>query len=174
MNETTTLWKIDPAHTDIGFKVRHMMISNVSGVFGEFEGAVEAEDDSFQNAVFSFTAKVSTIHTNNDQRDAHLKSADFFDAEKYPNIQFQSKAFDGSTLEGDLTIKGNSKPVILQAEFNGIVEDNFGNAKAGFEMRGEINRKNFGLTWNGVTEAGKVVVSDTVKLVIDLQLVKEQ
>lgn len=173
MANTKQTWVIDPTHSEIGFKVKHMMISTVSGSFGEFDAKAETENDQFSNANFSFTAKIDSIHTKNKDRDAHLRSADFFDAEHFPEMKFQSKSFDGNTMVGDLTIKDITKEVKLDVDFNGVVVDPYGNTKAGFEVEGAVSRKDFGLSWNAVTEAGSIVVSDKVRLAIDLQFVKQ-
>lgn len=173
-----TNWVIDPAHSEVHFKVKHLVITTVTGSFGEFSGKVEAEDDNFSNATIEFEANINSIHTNNEQRDAHLKSADFFEAEKFPKLTFKSTRFakksdDEFELEGNLTIKDITKLVKLEVEYSGIAKDPWGNTKAGFELKGRINRKDFGLTWNALTEAGGAVVSDEVKLAINVQLVKQ-
>jgi len=174
---TTTNWTIDPAHSEIQFKVKHMVITTVTGSFTEFNGNAESADD-FENASISFEANVNSITTNNEQRDGHLKSADFFEAEKYPKLTFVSSKFsnkgdDKFELTGDLTIKGITKPVGLTVEYTGTVKDPYGQTKAGFELRGKINRKDFGLTWSALTEAGGALVSDEVRLEANLQLVKK-
>lgn len=166
-------WKIDPAHSEIGFKVKHMMISTVSGQLTDFEATATTDNDSFTNADIHFAAKTSSINTGNDGRDNHLRSADFFDAENYPEITFQSKSFDGEFLTGNLTIRGITKEIQLSVEFNGIVVDPYGQTKAGFELSGSISRKEYNLTWNAVTEAGSIVVGDQVKLVINVQMIKQ-
>jgi len=168
-----TTWKIDPTHSEIEFKVRHMMISTVSGSFSEFEGEVEAADDTFKDAKFRFSAEIDSISTKNNDRDTHLKSEDFFHAEKHPKLTFVSKSFDGNTMVGDLTIRDVTKEVSLDVDFNGIAEDPYGQTKAGFEATGTINRKDFNLNWNAVTEAGNIVVSDKVKLIANLQFIKQ-
>ena len=170
---TKTKWLIDAAHSEINFKVKHMMISNVTGHFEKFDGYVETETDSFKDADFSFVAEIDSINTKNEQRDTHLKSDEFFDAATHPQLKFVSKSFDGSNLVGDLTIKGVTKEVTLDTDFNGIAVDPYGQTKAGFELQGSINRKDFGLTWSAVTEAGNVVVSDTIKLIADIQFIKQ-
>ncbi|SFB91364.1 Polyisoprenoid-binding protein YceI [Algibacter lectus] len=170
---TTTKWNIDTAHSEISFKVKHMMISTVTGHFEKFNALVETNNDNFADANFSFTAKTDSINTKNNDRDTHLKSGDFFNAESYPEIAFSSKSFDGNKLIGDLTIKDVTKEVSLNTDFNGIAVDPYGQTKAGFEISGNINRKDFDLTWSAITEAGSIVVSDTIKLVIDLQFIKE-
>lgn len=168
-----TKWAIDPTHSEVGFKVKHMMISTVKGHFEEFEGHIEAESDDFKNASIEVNIKTASINTKNADRDGHLKSADFFNAEEFENITFKSNTFDGNTLKGELTIKGITKEVELDVDFNGVAVDPYGQTKAGFEISGEINRQDFGLTWSAVTEAGNIVVSDKVKLTIDAQLTKQ-
>ncbi len=173
--ETTvkTIWNVDTAHSEIAFKVKHMMISTVTGHFENFEASITTEDDNFKNADFSFTAKIDSINTKNGDRDAHLKSEDFFNAGTYPEMKFESTSFDGNILNGNLTIKDVTKPISLEVDFNGVAVDPYGQTKAGFEITGTINRKDFGLTWSAVTEAGSIVVGDKIKLVIDLQFIKE-
>ncbi|MDC6366204.1 MULTISPECIES: YceI family protein [Flavobacteriaceae] len=173
--ETTvkTKWNIDNAHSEVGFKVKHMMISTVKGHFEDYTASVEASDDSFSDATFNFSAKTGSINTKNSDRDNHLKSDDFFNAEGFPEMTFHSKSFDGSTMIGDLTIRDVTKEIALEVDFNGVAVDPYGQTKAGFEMKGKINRKDFNLTWSAVTEAGSVVVADTVNLVIDAQFIKE-
>ena len=173
-----TTWTIDKTHTQIGFKIKHLVISTVSGKFTSFEGKLEGEPEDLKNAKISFTADIDSIHTGNDHRDGHLKSADFFDAAKYAKLSFVSTSIehrDGSEykLTGNLTIKDVTKAVTLNAEFGGIQNNLYGQTVAGFEITGKINRQDFGLTWSAVTEAGGIVVSDEVKLVIEAELVKE-
>ncbi len=171
--ENKTIWSIDNAHSDIAFKVKHMMISTVTGHFEDFEASAKTEGDDFKNAMISFNAKTDSINTKNKDRDAHLKSDDFFNSEKFPEMKFVSKSFDGENLVGDLTIRDVTKEVTLDAEFNGIAVDPYGQTKAGFEITGQLNRKDFDLTWSAVTEAGSIVVSDKVKLAIDVQFTKQ-
>lgn len=171
---TKTKWAVDTAHSEISFKVKHMMISTVTGHFEEFEASVEAEDDTFRNANITFSAKVDSINTKNKDRDTHLKSDDFFNAEKYPHLSFRSSSFDGSKLVGDLTIRDVTKTVELDVEFNGVAVDPYGQTKAGFEITGAIDRKEFGLQWNAVTEAGNIVVSDKVKLDLAVQFIMQE
>jgi len=168
-----TKWSIDNTHSDVAFKVKHMMISTVTGHFENFEATALTDGDSFENASIEFNAKTDSINTNNKDRDNHLKSDDFFNAEKFPEMKFVSKSFDGEKLVGDLTIRDITKEVTLDAELNGIAVDPYGQTKAGFEISGEINRKEFNLTWSAVTEAGSIVVSDKVKLIIDAQFAKQ-
>lgn len=172
-NSTNTNWKIDNAHSEVAFKVKHMMISTVTGHFEEFDASIDSENDNFSNAKINFSAKIDSINTKNKDRDGHLKSGDFFDAEQFPNMTFLSTSFDGEKLTGELSIKDVTKEVTLDVEFNGIAVDPYGQTKAGFEIKGEINRKDFNLTWSAVTEAGSIVVSDKVKLVIDAQFIKQ-
>ena len=168
----TTKWSIDPTHTDIQFKVKHLMITTVTGNFGEFSGDATTEGDDFKGASVNFTAQIASITTNNEQRDAHLKSADFFDVEKNPTLTFVGKELKDSKLTGDITMHGITKTITLDAEFLGIAKDPWGNIKAGFELEGKIKRSDFGLTWNAPTEAGGVLVSDDVRLLANVQLVK--
>lgn len=171
--ENNTNWSIDTAHSEIAFKVKHMMISTVTGHFEDFQATAKTNGDKFDGASLEFSAKTASLNTKNKDRDTHLKSDDFFNSEKFPEIKFVSKSFDGEKLVGDLTIRDVTKEITLDAEFNGIAVDPYGQTKAGFEIRGEVNRKDFNLTWNAVTEAGSIVVSDKVKLVIDVQFIKQ-
>ncbi len=173
-----TQWKIDSTHSEIQFKVKHLMITTVTGHFQKFDLNLETETDDFTTAKkIAFTADINSISTNNEQRDAHLKSADFFNAEEYPQLHFAGVKYEGkgeeAKLTGDLTIRGVTKPVALNVEFGGIVVDPYGQTKAGFTVSGKISRKEFGLTWNAVTEAGSVVVSDDIKIHAEVQLVKQ-
>lgn len=169
----STTWKIDNAHSEIAFKVKHMMISTVTGHFDNFDASINANGEDFSNAGVSFSAKTDSINTKNSDRDAHLKSDDFFNSEKFPEMKFVSKSFDGETLVGDLTIRDVTKEIALEAEMNGIAVDPYGQTKVGFEIKGELNRKDFNLTWSAVTEAGNIVVSDKVKLIVDAQFIKQ-
>lgn len=173
----TTNWAVDPTHSEVNFRVKHLMVSNVSGQFEKFDGTFETEGENFSNAKIDFTIDASSINTRNADRDAHLKGADFFDAEKFPKITF--KATDSSKvgnddfkLTGDLTIRDVTKSVTLNGEFGGIGQDPWGNTKAGFTISGKFNRKDFGLNWNAALETGGVLVSDEVKVHAEVQLVK--
>ncbi|WP_027421023.1 YceI family protein [Crocinitomix catalasitica] len=170
---TKTKWVIDPTHSDVAFKVKHMMISTVSGKFENFEANIETENDDFKEAEINVAVNIDSITTNNTDRDNHLKSDDFFNAEKFPTMKFKSNAFDGSTLKGDLTIRDITKSVVLDVDYNGTAVDPYGQTKAGFEITGEINRKDFNLSWSAITEAGNIVVSDKIKLTIDAQFIKQ-
>lgn len=171
--KNNTNWLIDNTHSEIAFKVKHMMISTVTGHFEDFQASATTDGDNFENAAIEFSAKTASINTKNKDRDAHLRSDDFFNSEQFPEMKFVSKSFVGDQLIGDLTIRDVTKEITLEAELNGIVVDPYGQTKAGFEIRGEIKRKDFNLSWNAVTEAGSIVVSDKVKLVIDVQMVKQ-
>jgi polyisoprenoid-binding protein YceI len=172
-----TKWAIDPTHSEIEFKIKHLMISTVTGRFRDFSAAVESENEDFSDAKISFSANVASISTGNEQRDGHLKSDDFFAAEKFPTLNFTSISFtkegDEYKLTGDLTIKDVTKIVTFDVEYSGVQGDFYGNTKAGFELTGKIKRKEFNLTWDAVTEAGGIVVSDEVKIACNIQLVKQ-
>lgn len=172
----TTKWAIDPTHSEIGFKVKHMMFTNVSGTFAAYDATITTEDDNFENANFEFSANIDSISTNNTDRDNHLKSADFFDAENHPKLTFKASSFtkDGDDYEitGDLSIKEVTKPVKFPVEFSGLMKDPWGNTKAGLNIYGKINRKDWGLNWNSALETGGVLVGEEVKLNIELQLIK--
>jgi len=169
---TTTKWGIDPTHSEVSFKVKHLVISTVTGYFKSFDASAETDSEDFDGAKVSFSAEINSIDTNQTDRDNHLKSADFFDAEEFPTMNF-SGVLQGEKLVGELTIKDISKTVELDVDFGGVVEDPYGNTKAGFEIEGKISRKEFGLMWNAVTEAGSVVVSDQVRIILGIQLVKQ-
>lgn len=168
-----TNWVIDPVHSEISFKVKHMMISSVTGYFHGFSATAETKGENTEGLSVDVSIDVDSISTKNKDRDNHLKSDDFFNAEKYPNITFKSKSFDGEKLIGDITIRDITKEIELDVDFNGIAVDPYGQTKAGFELTGQLNRKEFGLKWDAVTEAGSVVVSDKVKLIIDAQMIKQ-
>ena len=173
MSTSKTKWVIDPTHSEVTFKVKHMMISTVTGHFEKFNATVESNGDDFNGSEVHVAVDIDSINTKVTDRDNHLKSDDFFNAEKYPQMIFKSKSFIGKKLVGDLTIRDVTQEVTLDTEFNGIAVDPYGQTKAGFELTGEINRKDFGLSWSAVTEAGSIVVSDKVKLVIAAQFVKQ-
>lgn len=171
-------WQIDQTHSEISFKVKHLVISTVSGKFTSFEGTAEAEAADFSDAKISFSADIDSITTGNEQRDGHLKSPDFFDAAGHPKMTFVSSSLKPKSgneylLKGDLTIRGTTKPVELSVEFGGTQNDFYGNTVAGFEINGKINRQEFGLAWSAVTEAGGIVVSDEVKLHINVELIRK-
>jgi polyisoprenoid-binding protein YceI len=175
--QTKTLWKIDPSHSEVQFKVKHLVISTVTGNFGSYDGQIETDGDNFENAKATFTVDIDSISTNNEDRDQHLKSDDFFNAEEYPQLKFESSNFekvgDGEyKVTGNMTIRDITKEVELDVVHGGTVGDQYGQTKAGFEVEGTINRKEFGLTWDAVTEAGNVVVGDKIKLQLNVQFIK--
>ena len=173
--QTISKWSIDPSHSEIHFKVKHLMINTVTGSFKKFEGSMETSKEDLTDASISFTADVASIETGMEMRDTHLKSNDFFNAEKFPQLKFKSTSFEkiGDTiylLKGNITIRETTKPIQLDVEYGGKMVDFYGNTKAGFEITGKLKRKVFGLNWDAVTEAGGVVVSDEVKLVMNVQM----
>jgi polyisoprenoid-binding protein YceI len=175
---STTKWAVDPTHSEIGFKVKHMMFTNVSGQFTKFTAEANTNGDSFEAASFSFSGDIDSVSTGNADRDGHLLSPDFFDAAQFPKITFESTAFNKKnegeyTLNGNLSLHGETKPVSLDVEFGGIAKDPWGNTKAGFTITSKLNRKDFGLTWNSALETGGVLVGEEVKLAIELQFVKQ-
>ncbi|WP_333819215.1 YceI family protein [Ohtaekwangia sp.] len=172
---TQTKWAIDPTHSEVQFKVKHLVISTVTGSFKKFSGEVVSDGDDFNNATTTLNIDVDSIDTNQADRDGHLKSDDFFSAAQHKTITFNGKLTKSGgdyKLTGDLTIRGVSKPVTLDVEFGGVVKDPWGNIKAGFELNGKINRKDFGLAWSALTEAGGMVVGDDVKLNMNIELAK--
>lgn len=175
---TATKWVLDPTHSEVQFKIKHLVISTVTGSFKTFQGSMQSEgDDNFENAQVEFALDVESIDTNQEMRDGHLKGEEFFDAAKFPHIKFESTSFvkdgDSYKLAGHLTMKDVTKPVTLEAEYGGSAVDFYGNHKAGFEVSGKINRKEFGLTWGGITEAGAIVLGDDVKLIANVQFTKQ-
>ncbi len=176
---TQTAWTIDPAHSEIGFKVKHLMVSTVRGRFREYEASIESTDDEMRITGIDFRMNAASIDTGNEQRDAHLRSADFFDAENFKDIRFTSRSYEKTggegkyALYGDLTMKGVTKPVRLEVEFSGVMKDPWGNEKAVFSINGKINRKDWGLNWNAALETGGVLVSDDVWINADVQLSKD-
>ena len=172
----TTKWVLDPAHSEITFKVKHLMISHVKGAFKTFDASIDGED--FWSSNFNVTIDTGSISTNNDDRDAHLKSPDFFEVDQYPKITFVSKSLkkvddDEFKLIGDLTIKGTNQEIKLDTEFGGFMKDPYGNEKAGFSIKGKLNRKDFGLNWNAALEAGGVMVGNEIKINAEVQFVKQ-
>jgi polyisoprenoid-binding protein YceI len=173
-----TIWAIDPTHSEVQFKVKHLVISTVTGSFGNFNANLELDGDDFTSGKANFEAHIESISTNNLDRDNHLKSADFFDATQFPILGFQSTKFTKKSdneylIDGEITIKGVKKSIQLKAEYGGQMTDFYGNTKIGFEIEGKINRQDFGLSWSAVTEAGGIVVSDEVKLQLNLQFIKQ-
>jgi len=159
--------------SEVQFKVKHMVISTVTGEFLDFDASAESDDENFSNAKFQFEAKVDSINTKNKDRDGHLKGDDFFNAAEFPEITFKGNKLDGEKLKGEITIKGVTRPLMLDADFGGVINDPFGHQRAGFEFTGEIDRKDFGLNWSATTEAGGLVVADKVKLFVNLEFIKQ-
>ena len=175
---STTKWVIDPTHSEIGFKVKHMMFTNVSGKFSKFDATIESEDHDFENAKIEFTGAIDSITTGNADRDTHLLSPDFFDAAQFPEIKFSAtscaKINEGEyELVGDLTLHGVTKSVKLAADYGGLMKDPWGNSKMALALEGKINRKDWGLNWNSVLETGGVLVSEEVRLNIELQFLQQ-
>lgn len=171
-------WTIDNMHSSVTFKVRHLVISSVTGKFNSFEASVESDKNDFTDARIRFSADISSIDTGVDQRDNHLKSPDFFDAASHPKLTFVSTGIEKKSdsdykVRGDLTIRGTTKPVVLDAEFGGIQNDMYGRTVAGFELTGKIDRQEFGLHWSAVTEAGSIVAGNDVKIIIAAELIKQ-
>ena len=171
----TTKWVLEPTHSEVQFKAKHLMITNVTGSFKTISASVEAENADFSNAKISFSAETASVSTNNEPRDGHLKSPDFFDAAKFPAIKFEAAAYNASEgkVTGELTIKDVTKPVTLAVEFTGTQKDPWGNERAGFSLSGKINRKDWGLNWNAALETGGVLVSEEIKINAEVQFVKQ-
>lgn len=172
------IWKSDAAHSEVSFKVKHLMITNVKGVIRNYEAEAVTDSETFTPAKISFTADAASIDTGSEQRDQHLQSPEFFDAASFPKITFSGTSFEKKSdeqyeLTGDLTIRGVTKPVKLDVEFLGIAKDPWGNRKAGFSLNGKFNRRDWGLTWNAVLESGGVLVSDEVRINADLQMMQQ-
>lgn len=172
-------WTVDKAHSKVQFTVTHLIISEVTGQFKSFDANIEAAKDDFTNAKIEFSADVNSIDTDNEDRDKHLKSDDFFNAEKFPKITFVGKSFKkvggkNYKLVGDFTMREVTKQVTLDVVYNGSVKDPWGNTKAGFKIKGEINRFDYNLKWNSLMEAGGAVVGKTVSIVVDLELQKSK
>lgn len=170
-----TKWVVDNAHSEVGFQVKHMMVSKVKGTFDQYEAHIEAEDlTDLTNASISFEIDVSSINTKNEDRDKHLKSTDFFDVDKYPKITFQSTAISGSyghyNVTGDLTIKDVTRPVTFEINYNGMGKNPWGIDVYGFEAETSINREEFNLTWNAPLETGGILVGKDVKITVELEV----
>ena len=174
----TTTWQLDASHSSIGFSVKHLMIATVKGSFGKYEAAFSGDEKDLARATVSAAIDVASIDTSNDQRDGHLRSPDFFDAEKHPNITFAGKRIEGNPfgefkLIGDLTIRGVTREVALDATFEGRAKDPWGNSRLGYTAKGKINRTDFGLNWNQALEAGGVLVSEEVKISVEASFVRQ-
>jgi polyisoprenoid-binding protein YceI len=175
-----TKWSIDPAHSEIAFKVKHLMISNVKGVFREFDASISTPGNDFSSGKIDFWMNPSSIDTGEKKRDEHLKSGDFFDVEKYGKITFLSDSPEESGEDdsfirwGNLTIKGITNRIKLDVEFGGTIKDPWGNERAGLSLSGKLNRKDWGLNWNSVLDEGGLMVSDDVRFVCDVELLKQK
>lgn len=174
-NKTT--WVIDPVHSEVLFKIKHLVISSVTGSFRKFEGNVISEETDFSNAKFALSIDVKSIDTNQSQRDEHLQSGDFFEADTYPEIIFDSTSFlkvnnNHYNMIGNLTLKGVTKPIELYVEYGGFENDGHGNVKHGFEITGIVNRKEFGMSWNKITDKGGLGLGEDVKLIANIQISK--
>ena len=178
ITETKTVWAIDPTHSELTFKVKHLMITNVKGEFRNFNAAIESVGDDFGKSKVTATVEAGSIDTNNNDRDNHLRSADFFDVENHQNITFEGTSFnkldeENYQLKGVLGIKDTKKEIVLDVEFGGFMKDPYGNEKAGFSFSGKINRKDWGLNWNAALETGGVMVSEEVRINGEIQFVKQ-
>lgn len=178
LSTTKTKWVLDPAHSELIFKAKHLMISTVTGQFRKFNVTAETEDDNFSNPnAIGLIAEIDSIDTNNEQRDGHLRSADFFDAQQHSQLIFNGTRYevngDEGKLYGELTVRGITKKIVLNVEPGGIATDPYGQTKAAFSITGKISRKEFGLTWHAVTEAGGLVVGDEIKFQAEIQLIKQ-
>lgn len=174
----TTKWVIDPTHSEIGFKIKHLMITNVSGKFESFEAEVQTEGDDFETAQIEAKIRTASINTNNLQRDEHLRNSDFFEVDKHPEILFSSTKVEklddeNFVVYGNLSLKGTVKPVKLNVEYSGATKDPWGNQKAGFVVSGKINRSDFGLNFNAALETGGLALGEEVKINSEVQLVKQ-
>ncbi len=173
-----TTWAIDPTHSEIQFKVKHLMISTVTGQFNKFNATVETEGDDFTTAKVHFTADIDSISTNNEQRDGHLKTGDFFDAALHPQLIFEGKTLEKLSEEnyklyGTLTMRGTAKEIILDVEFGGMTNDPWGKTRVGFSLSGKINRKDFGVSFSMVSETGGILLGEEVKLIANAEFVKQ-
>ena len=175
--ENRTTWAIDPMHSEMLFKIKHLVISTVTGSFKKFQGTVITYGDDFNNAKVNFTIDVNSIDTNQSQRNEHLLSSDFFESAAYPQIKFQSTSFTKESsgdykMTGNLTIKEVTRPVALNVEYGGSQKDMYGNSKHGFEITGKINRKDFGMTYNAITEAGGLTLGEEIKIIANIQVAR--
>ena len=172
------IWNIDGAHSEIGFKVRHMMITNVNGIFNSYTATMAADATDFSDAETSFEADIDSVSTRNEQRDGHLKGEEFFNAAQFPKINFKSTSFNKTgdglyTMKGMFNMHGVEKEVSMNVEFTGTVVDPWGQVKSGFEITGSLNRSEFGLTWNATSEDGSIVLDEVIKLALNVQMIKQ-
>ncbi|MTI39644.1 YceI family protein [Fulvivirga lutimaris] len=171
-----TEWTIDKSHSSVGFAVTHLVISEVEGQFNDFDAKVVSTSDDFAGSTVEFTAKAASIDTDNEQRDTHLKSDDFFNAEKFPEVKFNGKIVKNGAkyqLVGKFTMRDVTKDVTFDVKYNGTIKDPWGNIKSGFKVTGTVNRKEYGLKWGALTEAGGAVVSDEVEIAVNVELQKK-
>lgn len=176
MSKTT--WQLDPSHSEVQFKVKHMMIATVTGEFSQFSGQVETDGDDWKTADIEFAVDVNSVSTRNPDRDNHLKSEDFFHAAEHPQMKFKStgiehKGGDDYVLKGDLSIREHTHPIELKVEFGGLIKDPWRNSRAAFTVEGKLNRKDYGLKWNQLLETGNAVVADQVKILANVQFVHQ-
>ena len=174
-----TTWSVDPTHSHVEFAVKHLMISTVKGRFGDVKGTVQYNESDPKQSKVEIEIGTASVDTRADQRDAHLRSPDFFDVERFPSMTFKSKRIEGDVngefkLIGDLTLRGQTKEIALEADFQGKTRDPWGGDRMGFEAKGRLNRKDFGLTWNQALEAGGLVVGEDIKMSIEVELVKQK
>lgn len=174
----TTKWIVDPTHSELGFKIKHLMISHVSGTFRTFTAEAETIDEDFTTAKITLVADLASISTNNEQRDAHLRTSDFFEAEKFPQLTFRSTRIarlddERFEMHGDLTLKGITRPVTLNVEYSGVTRDPWGGERAGFVVTGKIKRTDWGVNFNAVLETGGIALSEDVRIASEIQLVKQ-
>ena len=172
------IWNIDGAHSEIGFKVSHMMITNVNGIFNTYTATMAADAADFSDAEISFEADIDSVSTRNEQRDGHLKGEEFFNAAQFPKINFKSTSFNKTgdglyTMKGMFNMHGVEKEVSMNVEFTGTVVDPWGQVKSGFEITGSLNRSEFGLTWNATSEDGSIVLDEVIKLALNVQMIKQ-
>jgi polyisoprenoid-binding protein YceI len=175
---TKTKWKLDLTHSELAFRIKHLMISHVPGSFRNFDAEVQTESDDFSAAEIRVTADITSISTSNEQRDQHLRASDFFEAEKYPQLTFQSTRIEKESddtfyLHGELTMKGVTRLVKLSVEFNGITRDPWGGERAGFSFTGKLNRSDWGIQFNSTLETGGLMLGEEVKVHGEIQLVKQ-
>ena len=173
-----TKWTLDPTHSELGFKIKHLMISHVSGSFKSFKAEVVMEGENFSSAQIQLTAEMASIFTNNEQRDTHLRTSDFFEVDRFPELTFEStriEKLDGDTftLHGNLTLKGVTKPVQLNVEYSGVTKDPWGGERVGFVVTGKIKRSNWGVNFNAALETGGVALGEEVRINSEIQLVKQ-
>ena len=174
---TTTKWNLDQAHSEIQFKAKHLLITTVTGEFRNYSATIESEGENFATTKITFEADTASVYTCSDQRDGHIKSPDFFDVEKFPKLKFVStkvekKDDSNYVLLGNITIRDVTRPITLNVEFGGIAKDPWGGTRAGFTVTGKLNRKDFGLNWNVLTEGGGMLVGEGIIISADVQLVK--